>query len=99
MVEASTGAAALAVYEKNGHKIDMVLTDIVMPQMSGFDLGKQLQERPRAEGLDVGYRDNAIAPAERSTPRLPAQPFTPDVLLARVREVLDSDTGAHAPGM
>ncbi len=102
VVEASTGAAALAVYEKNGHKIDMVLTDIVMPQMSGFDLGKQLQEQ--APGLKIlymsGYRDNAIGASGTGAARaFLHKPFTPDVLLARVREVLDSDTGAQAPGM
>ena len=39
VMEAANGVSALAAYEKNGHKIDMVLTDVVMPQMSGFELG------------------------------------------------------------
>ncbi len=102
VVEASNAPAALAVYEKNGHKIDMVLTDVVMPQMSGFDLGKQLQER--APGLKIlymsGYRDNAIGATGAGAARaFLHKPFTPDVLLARVREVLDNDTEAYAPGV
>jgi two-component system, cell cycle sensor histidine kinase and response regulator CckA len=93
VVEASNGGSALAAYEKNGHKIDMVLTDVVMPQMSGFDLGKQLQER--SPGLKIlymsGYRDNAIGAAGDTPRAFLHKPFTPDVLLAKVREVLDTE--------
>ncbi|HLH15727.1 MAG TPA: response regulator [Bryobacteraceae bacterium] len=94
VVEASNGASALAVYEKNRHKIDMVLTDVVMPQMSGFELGKQLEEG--SPGLKIlymsGYRDNAIGGAGTEVPRaFLHKPFTPDVLLAKVREVLDAE--------
>jgi len=94
VVEAANGNSALAAYEKNGHKIDMVLTDVVMPQMSGFELGKQLQER--APALKIlymsGYRDNAIGAGATDTPRaFLHKPFTPDVLLAKVREVLDAE--------
>jgi PAS domain S-box-containing protein len=92
VMEASNGVAALAAYEKNGHKVDMVLTDVVMPQMSGFELGKQLGER--APGLKIlymsGFRDNAIGGAAGDAPRaFLHKPFTPDVLLSKVREVLD----------
>ena len=45
VLEATNGADALAAYEKNAHKIDMVLTDVVMPQMTGFELGSQLAGR------------------------------------------------------
>ncbi len=94
VMEASNGASALAAYEKNGHKVDMVLTDVVMPQMSGFDLGKQLSER--APGLKIlymsGYRDNAIGGSGAEAPRaFLHKPFTPDVLLRKVREVLDAE--------
>jgi len=95
VVEAGNGPSALAAYEKNGHKIDLVLTDIVMPQMSGFELGKQLTER--APGLKIlymsGYRDNAIGASRGEVPRaFLHKPFTPDALLAKVREVLDAET-------
>jgi two-component system cell cycle sensor histidine kinase/response regulator CckA len=68
----------------------MVLTDIVMPQMTGFELGAKLGER--APGLKIlymsGYRDNATGPGQTPKAFL-NKPFTPDVLLAKVREVLD----------
>jgi two-component system, cell cycle sensor histidine kinase and response regulator CckA len=93
VMEAANGVAALAAYDKNGHKVDMVLTDVVMPQMSGFELGKQLSER--SPGLKIlymsGFRDNAIGGGAGDAPRaFLHKPFTPDVLLAKVREVLDN---------
>ncbi|PWU07802.1 MAG: hybrid sensor histidine kinase/response regulator [Terriglobia bacterium] len=94
VLEASNGGAALAVYDKNGHKIDMVLTDVVMPQMTGFELGRELSTR--APGLKIlymsGYRDNTIGGSPGGQPKPFLQkPFTPDVLLAKVREVLDAE--------
>ena len=94
VMEASNGVSALAAYDKNGHKVDMVLTDVVMPQMSGFELGKQLSER--SPGLKIlymsGYRDNAIGGVGGDAPRaFLHKPFTPDVLLPKVREVLDTE--------
>jgi two-component system cell cycle sensor histidine kinase/response regulator CckA len=95
VLEAPSGAAALAAYEKNSHKIDMVLTDVVMPQMSGFELVRQLCGR--APALKIlfmsGYRDNApqgagVDEAQRSFLH---KPFTPAALLAKVREVLDRE--------
>jgi two-component system, cell cycle sensor histidine kinase and response regulator CckA len=90
VLEANNGPAALAVYEKNFHKIDMVLTDVVMPQMSGLELGKQLAGK--TPGLKIlymsGYRDNTAA---GDSPRaFLHKPFTPDILLTKVREVLDN---------
>ena len=95
VLEAANGPAALAVHEKNSHKIDMALTDIVMPQMTGFELGRQLEERsPGRKILYMsGYRDNPIAGSGAGAPSaFLHKPFTPDALLAKVREVLDAET-------
>jgi two-component system cell cycle sensor histidine kinase/response regulator CckA len=97
VLEAANGTAAMAVYEKNGHKIDLVLTDVVMPQMGGFELGRVLAER--APDLKVlymsGYRDNAIGAPGGAPRAFLHKPFTPDVLLLKVREVLDADSAAE----
>jgi PAS domain S-box-containing protein len=97
VLEASNGNAALATYEKNAHKIDMVLTDVVMPQMTGFELGKELGDRaPQLKILYMsGYRDNAAAAGEQPRAFL-HKPFTPDALLSKVREVLDSEAADTA---
>jgi two-component system, cell cycle sensor histidine kinase and response regulator CckA len=70
----------------------MVLTDVVMPQMNGFALGRQLASR--APSLKIlymsGYRDNPGEPAGETPRAFLHKPFTPDVLLNKVREVLDA---------
>jgi PAS domain S-box-containing protein len=101
VIEAANGSAALAVYEKNSHKIDLVLTDVVMPQMNGFELGQRLTgKNPNLPVLYMsGYRDSPT----NSPPGEPLQaflnkPFTPGILLAKVREVLDEGGGLR-PGV
>jgi CheY-like chemotaxis protein len=93
VMEAANGGAALAIYEKNAHKVNMVLTDIVMPQMNGFELGRELSSR--TPGLKIlymsGYRDNAFGANGEAPRAFLHKPFTPDVLLSKVREVLDSE--------
>jgi two-component system, cell cycle sensor histidine kinase and response regulator CckA len=96
VLEADNGESAMAAYDKNSHKVDMLLTDVVMRQMTGFDLGRTLWQR--TPGLKIlymsGYRDN---PGGTEPGQAPAtflyKPFTPDALLARVREVLDREVG------
>jgi len=93
VIEAANGQAALTAYEKNAHKIDLVLTDVVMPQMTGYELGEQLMLQNR--GLPMlfmsGYREGTANPAlaQQSKPLL-KKPFSPDQLLGMVREVLDT---------
>ena len=99
VLEANSGLAALAAYEKNAHKIDLVVTDIVMPQMTGIELGQRLAERaPSLKILYIsGYRDNPLVASLGETPKdFLYKPFTPDVLLAKVREVLDSEREPRA---
>ena len=94
VLEADNGEAALAAYDKNAHKVDMLLTDVVMRQMDGFELGRTLcRQTPGLKILYMsGYRDNAgvTEPGQAPAPFL-HKPFTPDVLLAKVREVLDTE--------
>jgi PAS domain S-box-containing protein len=93
VLEANAAAAALAAYEKNAHKIDLVLTDIVMPQMNGFELGRELAaRRPAPKVLYMsGYRDNALGDSGEAPRAFLHKPFTPAGLLSKVREVLDSE--------
>jgi hypothetical protein len=96
VLEADNAEAALAAYDKNAHKVDMLLTDVVMRQMSGFDLGRALSQRN--PGLKILYMSGYSDEAGGTEPELaPAtflrKPFTPDLLLAKVREVLDAEAG------
>jgi CheY-like chemotaxis protein len=92
VLDANNGAAALATYEKNAHKIDLLVTDIVMPQMTGFELARQLGDRsPALKILYMsGYRDNALGGGGEVPRAFLHKPFTPEILLSKVREVLDA---------
>ena len=71
----------------------MMLTDVVMPQMTGFELGRQIGEQsPALKILYMsGYRDNATGGGGDAPRAFLHKPFTPDVLLTKVREVLDAE--------
>jgi two-component system cell cycle sensor histidine kinase/response regulator CckA len=100
VIEAANGLAALSVYDKNSHKIDLVLADVVMPQMNGFELSLKLAEKnPDLQVLFMsGYRDSAAQSARGEPPKaFLNKPFTPDILLAKVREVLDEGGGLRPP--
>ncbi len=96
VLETKDGREALSVFEANRAKIDMVVTDVVMPHMNGLELGDRLNSlTPKTKVLYIsGYRDTQIGynDEDRERPFL-NKPFTPDALLTRVREILDS------PGM
>jgi two-component system cell cycle sensor histidine kinase/response regulator CckA len=95
VLEANNGQSALVAYEKNAHKVDMLLADVVMRQMDGFELARAM--RQRTPGLKIlymsGYRDNAGGTDPGQPPAtFLYKPFTPDALLAKIREVLDGET-------
>jgi two-component system, cell cycle sensor histidine kinase and response regulator CckA len=92
IVEAANGYQALELLEKISVSIDLVLTDIIMPQMGGRELIEKLRERwPDLKVLCMsGYTDHTSVRhgiLQHCTNFL-QKPFTPDVLLNRIEEVL-----------
>jgi two-component system cell cycle sensor histidine kinase/response regulator CckA len=70
VIEAANGSAALSVYEKNSHKIDLVLTDVVMPQMNGFELGQACRKESGPAGsIHVRLPRHPINSRRASLPR------------------------------
>lgn len=95
LLQAENGEKALQIYEQNSEKpIHLVITDIVMPRMSGHELVKQLSKKiPDIKLLYIsGYTDNTIVHHGMLDKGLPflQKPFTPNVIAEKVREVLDS---------
>ncbi|HET7274663.1 MAG TPA: PAS domain S-box protein [Longimicrobiaceae bacterium] len=95
VMEAENGPAAINLIRKDASPVDLLLTDVVMPGMSGRELGEQVfATHPAAKILYMsGYTDEAIVHhgvLEPGTAFL-EKPFTPDILLRKVREVLDTD--------
>ena len=101
VVVAKDGNEALAVAKAGLGAPDLLVTDIVMPGLSGRAVAEQLRElRPRMPVLFVsGYPqdlEGGGAPFGDAT-CLP-KPFTPGGLLERVRALLDGGAGALDPG-
>jgi two-component system, cell cycle sensor histidine kinase and response regulator CckA len=95
VLEASDGEEAERIAVEHPGPIHVVLTDLVMPRMSGGQLAGVLARiRPRLRILFMsGYTDEALVRQgvdESSVDFLP-KPFGPDELARKVREVLDAE--------
>jgi signal transduction histidine kinase len=93
-LEAEHGAHALELLAGSDQRVDLVLTDVVMPVLNGRELGELLAvERP---GLPVlfmsGYTDDDVIRRGLLRPGSPfiQKPFLPAALARKVREELDS---------
>jgi len=92
VADAANGQEAIGVAEGHKGHIDLLLTDAVMPEMSGMELVDRLQRiRPEMSVLMMsGYSREAMAGAVLSPGiSLLQKPFTPVDLCRKVREVLD----------
>ena len=86
ILSASNGVEGLFVYSSYRHKIDLVLTDIEMPQMSGIELAARIRDRdPQKIILLMSGRPRQ--PAFEAYPFL-SKPFSPDQLIAVVNCLL-----------
>lgn len=95
VIAADGGVEALAAFEAHQGPLDLLITDVVMPGMTGPEVAQRLRET--SPGLRVlfvsGYSDEVIArqglvgPGENYLEK----PFVVDALLSRVREVLDEE--------
>ena len=94
VLEASSGSEAMRICEKQGPTIDMLVTDVVMPRMSGLELVNQLAERwPEIKVLYMsGYTDDAVINygIRHDATHFLQKPFDPEELALKVREVLNS---------
>ena len=98
VLRANDGQAALEMARAQSGRIHLLVTDIVMPGMTGRDLAEALSvERPGLRVLYMsGYTDDAVVRhgvLEEGVPYL-QKPFSPRTLASKVREVLDREVPA-----
>jgi two-component system cell cycle sensor histidine kinase/response regulator CckA len=92
VVEAGNGVEAMEMMERQGGKIDLVVSDVVMPEMDGPTLLKELRKKnPHTKFIFVsGYAEDAF---QKSLPdpddyNFLAKPFTLKQLVAKVKETM-----------
>lgn len=101
VLEASNAGEALLICEQHPMPIHLLVTDVVMPRMSGVELARRLAEiRPEMKVLYMsGYTENAalhhgiVEPGKAYLQK----PFVPERLARRVREVLDRPNRSIPP--
>jgi signal transduction histidine kinase/ActR/RegA family two-component response regulator len=94
VVEAQNGGEAILACEQHEGPIHALVTDVVMPRMSGPELAARVAPlRPAMKVLYVsGYMETSLplTPALDATVAFLPKPIEPDVLLARLRALLDA---------
>ena len=93
VLEATNGAEALRICDASGDSIDLVLSDIAMPEMQGPDLARRIRElHPHmAMLLMSGYAESASQQEGFLTDGVEflGKPFSPDALTRKIRHILD----------
>jgi PAS domain S-box-containing protein len=94
VLEAESGVAALEVWEEQKARIDLVVTDMVMPDgLSGRELGQRLlQEKPTLKVIySSGYSADVVGEdfLQRESNRFLQKPYHPNKLIELVRHCLD----------
>ncbi|HEX6627414.1 MAG TPA: ATP-binding protein [Gemmatimonadaceae bacterium] len=99
VLEAPNGRTALEIARKRATRIHLLLTDVVMPEMSGRKLSEEFSAiRSDSKVLFMsGYTDDAIVRHGVMSAGVDylQKPFSGDALLRKVREVLDRKNGAR----
>ena len=91
VLEARNGAEGLEIAEAQAGNIDLLLSDMLLPELGGFDLGpKALERNPDSKFFMTGYVEGDIV--QRGISELGAsfldKPFQPATLLSRVHDAI-----------
>jgi two-component system, cell cycle sensor histidine kinase and response regulator CckA len=100
VLDAAGPAEAQRIAESQTTPIDLLITDVVMPKLSGRELADYLsRRRPAMKVLYMsGYTDSAVVNSGilRKDVAFLQKPFTPAALADKVREVLEEGRARHA---
>ncbi len=95
ILEAGSAAEALAVTTAHTGPIDLLLSDVILPETSGERLAEQLRQvRPGLKVIWIsGYSEEVLGEhgIGASDPNFLQKPFTADALVRKIRQVLGED--------
>jgi two-component system, cell cycle sensor histidine kinase and response regulator CckA len=101
VLKACDGKEAVMICRRHAGLIHLLLTDIVMPQMTGPELAQRVSlVHPETKVLYIsGYTSDALNRRDMTQPRTAflQKPFTPEALARRVRAVLDAPPHPRPP--
>jgi PAS domain S-box-containing protein len=102
VLDARNGADAIRISGEHSDPIHLLLTDVVMPELSGKEIAERLTlQRPGTRVLFMsGYTDQAIVHhgVVDADVEFIQKPFTPGALARKVRAVLDRKPGGNGKG-
>ena len=95
VLTAADGREAIAICTARSDKIDLLLTDVMMPQMTGPELARQLKpQRPEMRIIFMsGYTDQVRVLFDSSAAFI-QKPFRTKELVEKIRETLDSSAAS-----
>jgi PAS domain S-box-containing protein len=99
VLAAASGSEALLLCATNHEHLDLIVTDVVMPNMRGVEVARRVGDlRPGVRVLFMsGYTDNAIDPGISRSVSFLQKPFTLGELLGAVREALEAPAPSLSP--
>lgn len=92
VISASDGEEALK--KSSEHKVDLVLLDVMMPRLDGFETCKRLRENPRNHSLPIvmltakGKESDIVVALENGADDYVTKPFFKDDLMKKIRALL-----------
>ncbi len=105
VLEAADGTEALRLLETRDGAIDLVITDMLMPEMNGPELARRLaQSHPQVPVVFMsGFTEDPIVRrVEHQSPLFLGKPFTATALVEKVRQALErpyrQNSTAHSSG-
>lgn len=97
VVEASDGVSALTLAEEE--QPDLILMDVMMPVLNGYEASKKLKENPKTERIPIvmlsakSQQAEVAAGLESGATEYICKPFTPSELVAQVTKYVDAGQG------
>ncbi len=93
VILAKDGAEAIKLFEKNKDRVNLLILDVVMPKISGYDVYNKISSKfPEIQVIFItGYSEEALKEkiTNLSKTVVIPKPFTPDIILNKVRNILD----------